>query len=103
PPGAAQKTFVKPAQASTDSSPSTPPPSAIRPALSPTQAARPPAASKPIAPVASPTVPARGITATPAAVVRSPVPRNAPSPSATQPPRQKPLPLERGPVRDKAS
>ena len=102
PPGAAQKTFVKPAQASTDSSPSTPPPSAIGPALSPTQAARPPAASKPIAPVASPTVPTRGITATPAAVVRSPVPRNAVSPSETQQPRQKPLPPERGPVRDKA-
>ena len=92
PPDAVQKTFVKPAQASTDSSPSIPPPSAIRPAILPTQAARPPAASKPIAPVASPTLPARGITATPAAVVRSPVPRNAVNPSATPPPRDTPLP-----------
>jgi hypothetical protein len=91
PPDAPQKTFVKPAQASIDSSPSIPP-SAIRPAILPTQAARPPAASKPIAPVVSPTFPARGITATPVAVVRSPVPRNALTPSATPQPRHTPLP-----------
>lgn len=102
PPDVAQKAFVKPAEASSDSSSSIPPPSAIRPALSPTQAARPPAASKPIAPVVSPTIPAQEITATPVAVVRSPVPRNALSPSATQPPRQKPLPPGRRPARDKA-
>jgi hypothetical protein len=93
PPDAAQKTFVKPAQPSAESSPSIPSPSAIRPAVSPTQAARPTAASKPIAPVASPTLPPRAITASPAAVVRSPVPRSTVSPSATPRPRQTPLPL----------
>jgi hypothetical protein len=126
-PDVAQKTFVKPAEASTESSPLIPPTSAIRPALSPTQATRPPAASKPIAPVASPTLPARGITATPAAVVRSPAPRGVRTPSATPPSHQKPMPpltasepphgtttapglspargpvaKERGPVRDRA-
>lgn len=127
PPDVAQKTFVKPAEASTESSPLIPPTSAIRPALSPTQAPRPPAASKPIAPLASSTHPARGITAPPAAVVRSPAPRGVRTPSATPPSHQKPMPpltasepphgtttapglspargpvaKERGPVRDRA-
>jgi hypothetical protein len=127
PPDVAQKTFVKPAEASTESSPLIPPTSAIRPALSPTQAPRPPAASKPIAPLASSTHPARGITAPPAAVVRSPAPRSVRTPSATPPSHQKPMPpltasepphgtttapglspargpvaKERGPVRDRA-
>lgn len=92
PTDAPQKTFVKPAQASIGSSPSIQPPSATRPAIAPTQAARPTAASKPIAPVVSPTLPARGITATPAPVVRSPVPRVALSPSAMPEPRHTPLP-----------
>ena len=92
PPDATQKTFVKPAQPSAESSPSIPPPSAIRPAVSPTQAAEPTAASKPVAPGVSPTIPSRAIAATPAAVVRSPVPRSAFGPSATPRPRQTPLP-----------
>ena len=92
PPDGAQRTFVKPAQAGTDSSLSTPPPSATQPALSPTQAARPRAVSKPIAPMASPGHPAPGMTTRPAAAMRSPVPRNILSSSATPQPRQTPLP-----------
>ena len=101
PPDAPQKTLVNPAQAHTESSPSIPSSLASRPARSTTQAARPPAASKPIAPVESPTVPARGITDTPAAIVRSPVPRSGLSPSTTPPTRG--AARERGPVPNRPS
>jgi hypothetical protein len=94
PPNAPQKTFVKPAQSSAESSPPNMPSSANAPKVSSAQAPIEAASSKPVAPLASPKILTSPRTASPRLNVQGANPIFAGSPTVTPQPRQTPLPSE---------